>query len=108
MMTSSLDVDGQFAEIMELFNLCHLVRDGGSRCGICNADTWRMCNVEEAKVLGVPAGVLAETHEFYSCETCKQLFWAGPKYEGAMDDLRKAVSGGNKVTASMNATHEFS
>ena len=107
MMTSSLDVDGQFAEIMELFNLCHLVRDGGSRCGICNADTWRSCNVEEAKVLGVPAGVLAETHEFYLCETCKQLFWAGPKYEGAMDDLRKAVSG-NKVTASMNATHEFS
>lgn len=91
LMSPSTNVAAQFAEILELFNLTHLVDSGGSRCGICNADTWRVVDADEAEALGVPPGVLRETPEYYLCETCKQLFWAGPKYEGAMQELRDAV-----------------
>lgn len=85
------DPDNQFAELLEVFGLREAVDAGESRCGICNADSWR--HLQPSEVQGrVPVGVLRETDEFYQCASCEQIFWPGPKYSNTMDSLRAAVS----------------
>mmetsp|Transcript_17829 Transcript_17829/g.36532 ORF Transcript_17829/g.36532 Transcript_17829/m.36532 type:complete len:83 (-) Transcript_17829:104-352(-) len=65
------------------------VADWGSRCGICNADRWDTLSAEDAQA-SVPEAVW-RTHKnspFFRCGHCTQVFWAGEKYDGAMDTLK--------------------
>jgi len=87
----SKDSDSQFSELVEVLHLQRLVHAGRSRCGICNANKWQFLTPSE--VIGrVPPKVVELHSEFYQCTYCKQMFWAGDKYNRHMDSLKAKVS----------------
>ena len=83
------DAGKQLAELLTVLRLGEAVADsGGSRCGICNGDAWRVLRPAEVEAGMVPRVVLRRQPVFYLCGVCKQIFWPGDKYQGKMEGIR--------------------
>ena len=83
--------DEQFGELLEVFGLRHAVESGESRCGICNARSWRTLRRDDVRGC-VPPEVLEAEAVFYQCGSCGQMFWPGEKYTSTMGALKEAAT----------------
>lgn len=66
----------QILEINQKYNLgkC-IVAGNNSRCPLCNGMLDRI--QKEFITTQVPEGVLKQTNEFWTCESCKKIYWEG-------------------------------
>ncbi len=82
----------QILEINQKYNLgkC-IVAGNNSRCPLCNGVLHRI--QKEFIVTQVPEGVLKQTNEFWTCESCKKLYWEGTHVR----NLQKFVSKLNEL-----------
>jgi hypothetical protein len=82
----------QILEVNQKYNLgkC-IVAGNNSRCPLCNGVLrWIQ---KEFIMTQVPEGVLKQTNEFWTCESCKKLYWEGTHIK----NLQKFVSKLNEL-----------
>ncbi|RLD15953.1 MAG: hypothetical protein DRI36_06410 [Caldiserica bacterium] len=83
------DLRKQLKEVIENFNIKIDEDKIFSRCIICNEELKR---IEKEKVKGeVPNYVYQTRDEFYTCPSCKKIFWEGTHFELALQFIKKEL-----------------
>uniref|UniRef100_K3X4N9 Mut7-C RNAse domain-containing protein n=1 Tax=Globisporangium ultimum (strain ATCC 200006 / CBS 805.95 / DAOM BR144) TaxID=431595 RepID=K3X4N9_GLOUD len=89
---SSDDPYQQFQEIKAHFALQLKKDEMMSRCARCNAKDFKIVDAEYVRNQtedAVHANVLAVVTEFWVCQQCHKVFWEGPKFSSAYDNLMR-------------------
>lgn len=89
---SSDDPFQQFQEIKAHFALKIKKDELMSRCALCNAKSFMLADAEYARTqtaFDVPARVLEVVTEFWVCTACNKIFWEGPKFSSAYDNVMR-------------------
>lgn len=89
---SSDDPFQQFQEIKGHFALKIKKDELMSRCALCNAKSFMLADTEYARTqtaFDVPARVLEVVTEFWVCTVCNKIFWEGPKFSSAYDNVMR-------------------
>ncbi|KAJ1445319.1 hypothetical protein M885DRAFT_550313 [Pelagophyceae sp. CCMP2097] len=90
-----------FSELLAILGLDDALTEWGSRCGICNGDSWQTLDGEDPSVAGeAPIGLKVDV--FFRCGVCRQLFWPGAKYDDTMATLKGHAL--NNTMATLNNT----
>lgn len=89
---SSDDPFQQFQEIKAHFALKIKKDELMSRCALCNAKSFMLADTEYARTqtaFDVPARVLELVTEYWVCTACNKIFWEGPKFSSAYDNVMR-------------------
>lgn len=89
---SSDDPFQQFQEIKTHFALQLRKDEMMSRCAVCNAKSFKRVDAAYARAqtaFEVPARVLEIVDEFWVCTLCDKIFWEGPKFSSAYDNVMR-------------------
>ncbi|TYZ66573.1 hypothetical protein PybrP1_010055, partial [[Pythium] brassicae (nom. inval.)] len=112
---SSDDPFQQFQEIKAHFALQLRKDEMMSRCAVCNAKSFKRVDAAYARAqtaFEVPARVLEIVDEFWVCTLCDKIFWEGPKFSSAYDNVMRMFDGAYEPEAALGwhrerATHSM-